>query len=267
MPGLRGVRVVILFVGILPFISTLLGGWAAFRLQHRLHTVMAFAAGILVATALVDLLPEAIELIGTDRAPLLAGGAAVIGFLVYASVEAFIHQASYEHRHGVGHDPHDLEDHDGSPAKRSPSRTKLGWIAPAGLIAHSTLDGVAIGLGFEAGTEVGVIVALAVLVHDFADGLNIVTVAFAGGRGRGSALILLALDAAATIVGIALSQVIGLTPLQLGVLLGGFGGAFIAIGGVHLLPEAQHRGTRASPLVLLTVTGAALVVLVRVALI
>ena len=69
----------ILVVGILPFISTLLGGIAVFRLQHRLHAVMSFAAGVIVATALVDLLPEAIELIGTDRAALMAGAAAVLG--------------------------------------------------------------------------------------------------------------------------------------------------------------------------------------------
>ena len=128
--------------------------------------------------------------------------------------------------------------------------SKLGWLAPAGLIAHSTLDGVAIGLGFEAGPEVGLIVTIAVLVHDFADGLNIVTLALAVGRGRGAAIALLAIDAAATIVGIGISQVIALAPEQLGILLAAFGGAFIAIGAGHLLPEAEHRkGASASPLV------------------
>ena len=89
-----------------------------------------------------------------------------------------------------------------------PPPSKLGWLAPAGLIAHSALDGVAIGLGFEAGPEVGLVVTIAVLVHDFADGLNIVTLALAMGRGRGAAIALLAIDAAATLVGIGISQVI-----------------------------------------------------------
>ena len=60
------------------------------------------AAGILVATALVDLLPEAIELIGGESAALLAGAAAVVGYLIYAGVETFIHQGSYEHGHEPG---------------------------------------------------------------------------------------------------------------------------------------------------------------------
>jgi ZIP family zinc transporter len=257
----RGDGGVILLVGALPFISTLLGGLAVFRLQHRLHAVMALAAGVIVATALVDLLPESIELIGTDRAPFMAGAAAVIGYLLYASVEAFIHQSSYEH----GHDP--LQD-PGAPHEHSLTLTKgptiLGWVAPGGLIVHSALDGLAIGLGFEAGTEVGLIVTLAVVVHDFADGLNVVTLALAGGQSRNGALVLLALDAAAIIFGLAISQLIVLSPEALGLVIGVMAGAFIAIGAGHLLPEAQHRsGANVSPLVLLTIAGAALVVAIR----
>ena len=245
-------------VGVLPFLSTLLGGIAVFRLQHRLHAVMAAAAGILVATALVDLLPEAIELIGGEEAAFVAGVAAIVGYRLYASVEAFIHQGTYEHEHEPAQDPAEPHEH---RVEMSTARSTLGWLAPGGLIAHSTLDGFAIGLGFEAGPETGVIVTLAVLVHDFADGLNIVTLALAGGRGRRAAIVLLALDAVATIAGIGLSQVIPLGPAELGVLLGVFAGAFIAIGAGHLLPEAEHRrGANPSPLVALAVLGAAVVV-------
>ncbi|MEP7159216.1 MAG: ZIP family metal transporter [Chloroflexota bacterium] len=241
--------------------STFAGGIAVFRLHHRLHVVMAFAAGVLVATALIDLIPEALRLIGTDDAAFLTGLAAIVGYLAYATVEAFIHHASYEHGHEPDQDP--AEPHEHRPAV-SPMQSRLGWIGPAGLIVHSTLDGAAVGLGFAAGSEVGLIVLMAVLVHDFADGLNVVTLAFAGGRSRRTALILLALDAIAPIVGIALSQVVTLVPAQLGLLLAGFGGAFIAIGASHLLPEAQHRQSgRVSPLVALVVLGAGIVVVVR----
>jgi len=251
----------IYLAAVLPFLSTLLGGWAVFRLRHRLHVAMALAAGILVATALVDLIPESIELIGGEDAALLSGAAAIVGFLIYAAVEAFIHQGSYEHGHDPNQDPTEPHEH---AAPLTAAQSTLGWLAPAGLIAHSTLDGVAIGLGFEAGGEVGLLVTLAVLVHDFADGLNIVTIAFAGGRGRGAALVLLAFDAVATIVGVAISQVVPLVPAQLGLLLGGFGGAFIAIGASHLLPEAQHRQSGSvSPLVAMTVVGAGIVLVIR----
>ena len=127
---------------------------------------------------------------------------------------------------------------------------------------HSTLDGVAIGLGFEASAQIGLLVLIAVLVHDFADGLNVVTLAFAGGRSRRAALALLAVDAAAPILGIFIGQSVTLVPASLGLLLGVFGGAFIAIGAGHLLPEAQHH-ERATSLVALTIVGALLVVALR----
>jgi zinc transporter, ZIP family len=248
-------------VGILPFFSTLAGGLAVFRLQHRLHAVMALAAGILVATALTDLIPESVGLVGGDNPALTAGVAAVVGYLIYAAVEAFIHQGSYEHGHPKGVPPDEPHEHE---EQMSTARSTLGWIGPAGLILHSTLDGVAIGLGFEASAQVGLLVLVAVLVHDFADGLNVVTLAFAGGRTRRAALVLLALDAAAPMVGIFIGQSIPLVPANLGILLGVFGGAFIAIGAGHLLPEAQHREqARVSPLVALTVLGALLVVALR----
>jgi zinc transporter ZupT len=256
---------VIWAVAVLPFASTLLGGIAVFRLRHRLHAVMAAAAGIMVATALVDLIPESIELItssGAANPAFLTGAAAVVGYLVYAAVEAFIHQGSYEHGHAPDQDPRDPHEHE---AHVSAAQSTLGWLAPAGLIVHSALDGLAIGLGFAASSEVGIIVTMAVLVHDFADGLNIVTLALAGGRGRNAALVLLALDAAATIVGILISQVVSLAPEHLGMLLGAFGGAFVAIGAGHLLPEAEHRQrANVSPLVLLTIFGALLVLVTRV---
>jgi zinc transporter ZupT len=252
-------------IAALPFVSTLLGGIAVFRLRHRLHAVMAAAAGILVATALVDLIPESIELItasGMENPAFLTGAAAVVGYLVYAAVEAFIHQGTYEHGHSPGQDPRAPHDHDDHV---SAAQSTLGWLAPAGLIVHSTLDGLAIGLGFAAANEVGIIVTMAVVVHDFADGLNIVTLALAGGRGRNAALVLLALDAAATIVGILISQVVSLAPEHLGMMLGAFGGAFVAIGAGHLLPEAEHRQrANVSPLVFLTVIGALIVVVTRI---
>ena len=163
---------------ILPFFSTLLGGTAAIRLRHRLHPFMAFAAGVLVATALADLLPEATDLIGKDASPILPGAAAVVGFLLFSGLEAFIHRETWEHEHeriASTLAPTDVHEHPSEAKGVSP----LSVVGPISLIAHSTLDGLAIGLAFRAGGQVGLLVGLAVLAHDFADGMNVVTLALA----------------------------------------------------------------------------------------
>lgn len=266
-----------LAIGLLPFGSTLAGGLAALRLRHALHPFMALAAGILVATALGDLLPEAIALLGTDRL-VVAGGLAVVGFLLFASVEAFLHRESWEHERAeaeaAARAEGDATGREAGPDARAAvadarvaGRSHLGLVAPAGLIVHSTLDGFAIGLGFARAPSIGLVVLLAVLAHDFADGMNVVTLAFVGGRRDRGAIVLLVLDALAPIVGIGLSSLLVPSDLVLGSLLAVFAGVFIAIGAGHLLPEAQHeRPGQAPSLLVLVGAGAVLVFAIRGAL-
>ena len=251
---------------VLPFFSTLLGGWAAIRLRHRLHPIMAFAAGVLVATALTDLLPEAIDLIGTSANPVLPGAGAVLGFLLFSVLDAFVHRRAWEHEHErltSQLEPGDPHEHSHVPAA---GNSQLGVLGPMSLIVHSTLDGLAIGLAFRAGLEVGLLVGLAVLAHDFADGMNVVTLSLSlfGGAHLHEARVLLLLDALAPPVGAAIGTFAQIGDPVLGFLLATFSGVFLAIGAGHLLPEAQHGRPGASPpLVLLTVVGAAFVLTVR----
>jgi ZIP family zinc transporter len=109
-----------------------------------------------------------------------------------------------------------------------------------------------------------VIVLGAVLAHDFADGMNVVTLALDAARGERLAIVLLVLDAIAPVAGAALSTLVAISPGSLGLLLASFAGVFIAVGAGHLLPESQHRNPRSGPaLVGLSGVGAAIVLVVR----
>src|SRR5207244_4331912 len=55
----------------------------------------------------------------------------------------------------------------------------VGLVGALGLSFHSFLDGLAIGVAFEAGPRTGFVVLLAVVAHDFADGLDTVTIMLA----------------------------------------------------------------------------------------
>jgi ZIP family zinc transporter len=50
----------------------------------------------------------------------------------------------------------------------------VGALGAAGLSLHSFIDGLGIGLAFHLGTSTGLLVFLAVVTHDFADGMNTV---------------------------------------------------------------------------------------------
>lgn len=240
----------------LPFFSTIAGGYAALRLRHRLHVLMAVAAGVVFATAVADLLPEAFQLAGPGRS-IEIGIGAVIGFIGFSLLEAFLHQSSFEH----GEEPDIAEA--GAAAAR-PGTGLIGLLPPISLVIHSAMDGLVIGLAFQAGEETGLIVLLAVLAHDFADGMNIVTVVLDAARGARVAVVFVLLDAVAAPAGAVASTLITVEPTTLGVLLATFAGIFLAIGAGHLLPESQHHDPERGPImVALAGAGATIVLVIR----
>jgi zinc transporter ZupT len=123
-----------------------------------------------------DLVPEALsqqpgERFGVPSVML----AAVLGFLTLRIVERSL----------AIHRGHQGEEGEYAGHVHAPG---LGIVAASALVGHSLLDGVAVGAGFQAGSTVGAVVAIAVPSHDFADGFNTYTVTSPYGSDRRRAL-------------------------------------------------------------------------------
>jgi ZIP family zinc transporter len=111
----------------------------------------------------------------------------------------------------------------------------------------------------------GIIVAMAVICHDFSDGLNTVTVMLRSGNSIKSSMRMLLLDAIAPVLGV-VSTLFFILPEQLLVyILPFFAGGFLYLGASDLLPEAHEKNP---PLVTLTATllGFAIILIVTWAL-
>jgi len=201
-------------------ISTGLGGMAALRFRDRLHLLLGFSSGAVIAVALFDVLPEDFALGGgSSYMPFAA-----IGFLAFFALERYtaLHR-SREHVHtAIAHEQ------------------ELGTLSAAGLTFHSFLDGVAIGVGFQTSAKIGLLIALGIIAHDLSDGLNTVTVLLAHGNPRKRAISWLAADMIAPVLGAATALVINLHGL-LPWLLAFFAGSFLYIGASDLLPEAKEH--------------------------
>ena len=78
---------------------------------------------------------------------------------------------------------------------------QVGTLGALGLSAHSFVDGLGIGLAFGLDTATGVLVFIAVISHDFADGLNTVSFVLSQSEDRRKAKRWLAIDAVAPLVG------------------------------------------------------------------
>src|SRR4051794_9297100 len=142
----------VVLIAALAFVATLLGGVFALRFRDRLHLILGFSAGAVIGVALFDLLPEAMSLADGHYGPgslslFIAGG-----FFAYLIIDRLI----------LLH-PHTHDDHAQAHGDAPPARGVFGALT---LAAHSFLDGVAIGAGFQASPVVGAIVTAAVVTHD-----------------------------------------------------------------------------------------------------
>lgn len=194
--------------------ATLCGGVLALRIRDKLHLVLGFSAGAVIGVAVFDLMPEAMAL-GTPRHSLHTLTALIgLGFSCYLAADRLL-----------------------LPRLGGMPRGSLG----AGAFSlHSFFDGIGMGLAFKNSAALGVAVAVAVLAHDFSDGVNTVNIVLRGrGDGRAARRWLL-LDAAAPLLGAIVTLFFGVSGDTLGLLFAVFTGFFLYIGATDLIPESQH---------------------------
>ncbi len=230
----------------LTFASTFLGGTLALRATGTLRYFFAFSAGTLLAIALTDLLPEAIAASpGTPGYRLAVCYVILASFVLFHVVERYVL---------VHHVPAHEADERVTPAKAHDRTHTVGGLGASGLVLHSFLDGVAIGASFQASPRIGPVVALAVIAHDFADGVNTVALTRRVSTSRRRALGFLLADAAAPVVGALATLLFHLPEGWLALVLAFFAGHFLYIGASDLLPE-MHRGERSWSVVVVHLAG------------
>jgi len=206
--------------------STFVGGIFAAKYRKSIGVLGAFAAGVLITSSLLDLLPQTFTLassVGVNLENVMA--LTVVGFLFLYIISRAITRHVY--------------DKDGS---YSEIKHPLGGLfATSQLSVHSFIDGLAIGFGFQTDIHVGIIVAFAVICHDFTDGLSAVTVMLNSGNSLMNSLRMLFLDAVAPVLGAIVSIFIVVPQYYLVLLLPFFAGGFLYLGASDLLPEAHEN--------------------------
>ncbi len=203
------------------FGATMVGGSLALRLRDRLHLILGFSAGAVVAVAFFDLMPEAIDLGSKQYEAGTILSFVALGFLLYLVLDRLLVLHSHAH-------------------EESEHAESRAHIRAGSLSIHSFLDGVGIGLAFQVSPAVGLVVAAAVLAHDFSDGINTVNVVVRHGGTFKKALRWLVVDALAPVFGILVTMLFVVSQESLGLILALFAGFFLYIGASDLIPESHH---------------------------
>jgi zinc and cadmium transporter len=159
--------------------------------------LLSLAAGALLATAFLHLLPEAFE---SDSAPhslfltLLLG---LVFFFLLDKAELWHHG----HEHGQGH--HGAHHHEGNHSHDHPTEEGLAgsWAVLTGDSVHAFGDGVLVAAAFMTNFSLGVAASVAVLAHEIPHHMGDLAVLQRGlGQGR-NALLKLCLAGGVTVVG------------------------------------------------------------------
>ena len=217
---------VILLICLATFFSTMLGGLFALKFQNKLYLILGFSAGAVIGVAFFDLLPTSVELAekvyGSRQVISMAG----FGFILYLLLDRIIiHLNQYKNTNNH-------------------SNNLRGKVAAFCLTLHSFLDGMAIGLAFHVSAAIGGLVATAVLVHDFADGINTTNVILKENGTRKNALKWLITNAIAPLLGACSTLLYHLPAEKLGLLLSLISGFFFYIGASDFLPESQSHNPK-----------------------
>ncbi|MGI9187890.1 MAG: ZIP family metal transporter [Gaiellales bacterium] len=217
----------IAFLKILPFFTTMLGGFVALRAHRQLHLVYGVAAGAMLGLVAFHLLPEFAEFDGPDL-----GGVPLPYILV---VVAFLAMFVLEELIG----PHPADADEGGEHRHP----HVGLIGAGALVLHSFLDGLAIGIGFTVSDAIGVAILIAVLAHDFADGMTTAAIMRRHGNTASRTWMLVFAGAIAPVIGAFVGGWLDLSESWVIGYAGFFAGTLLYFATRDMIPGARKGGT------------------------
>ncbi len=201
-------------------------GW-----RHRaMPYLLSYATGTMLATAIIGLIPEALERITIYE----VGISVLAGLVLFFILEWAV---IWRHTHGdVSDDDHHQHDRAAGMAK------KTGMLVLIGDAVHNCADGIAIGAACAASPGLGLVTTLAVLGHEVPQELSDFTILLSSGFSRWKAFFWNTLSGLGTLVGVVaaygwLGYAEAIVPYALSVAAA----SFLYIGLADLVPGLHSR--------------------------
>ncbi|MGB8262197.1 MAG: ZIP family metal transporter [Terracidiphilus sp.] len=210
-----------LLLGLLAALADVAGGLVLVRakgIERYLRYFVALGAGFLMATAVIEMVPESLKRSPSLGPILIMGGYCVVHLLEH-TINAHFHFGEETHRDEF--------------VSRHTSDSVM-----AGLSLHALFDGVAIGSGFLVSNWLGWLIFLAIFLHKAPEGFTMASVMLASGRSRTTALYSAMALAAATVAGVLAMQFL---PMLLPFGLPISAGVALYVAATDLVPEVNRE--------------------------
>ncbi len=213
------------------WVAALLSYYALARFHHQL---LSLAAGALLATAFMHLLPEAFE--SATKAG--ASPDQLFAVLLAGLVFFFLLDKAELYHHGHEHHGHEHHEHDHSHGERG-THGSGSWAVLFGDSVHAFGDGIVIAAAFMVSTQLGWAAALSVLAHEVPHHMGDLIVL---GQNKRNALLKVTLAGTVTAVGGLIGYAL-LAHLEkyLPYFLIIAGSSFVYVALADLIPQLQRR--------------------------
>lgn len=205
--------------------------------QHML----SLAAGALMATAFMHLLPEAFESQAAAKDLFLTLLLGLVFFFLLDKAELWHHGHEHHHHQGDDHGAAHVHDHSHDHTPKAGS-----WAILTGDSVHCFGDGILIASAFMADMRLGAIAALAVLAHEVPHHMGDLMVLRSGASNKRMALVKVSLAGAVTALGgLAGYWLVDLLHDYLPYFLVVASSSFVYVALADLIPQLQKRLTLA----------------------
>jgi len=195
--------------------------------------LVSLSTGVLLSTALLNVLPEAFESKAQPQALFATLLAGLLFFFLLEKAELYRH--GHHHEHDEHHHHHGFDEQQAGSG---------GWIVLLGDSIHNFCDGVIIAAAFLADTHLGVMTAVAIIAHEIPQEVGDYIVLLNAGFSRGKALLFNAMSGLAAVAGGVLGYyVVGPWEALFPYLLVVAASSFIYVAVADLIPQLQHRLT------------------------
>ena len=240
-------------------LSVLLAASLTINVLGRIvHHLVSLSAGVLLGTALLNILPEAFESKASPQSLFMTLLAGLLFFFLLEKAELYRHGHHHEgdeHHHHHGFDKHQAG--------------RGGWTVLLGDSIHNFCDGIIIAAAFLADTRLGVVTSLAIIAHEIPQEVGDYIVLLNAGLSRRKALLYNAMSGMAAVVGGVVGyHVVGPWQSLFPYLMVAASSSFIYVSVADLLPQLQRRLSLRETLaqLLWLAGGLGIVVLARAAL-
>jgi zinc and cadmium transporter len=156
--------------------------------------MLSFAAGALLSTACMHLLPEAL---GEGVEPRIICIVLLAGFVLFFMLD---NAELWHHGHDHHHDAHGHHHHHGHGAQGQSGKAGV-WAVLVGDSVHCFADGLLIAAAFMVRIELGALASLAVLAHEIPHHLGDLALVRQGDTVRFGSVVKVALAGSATVLG------------------------------------------------------------------